>query len=45
LSRGIDVMEVAPNLDVGGVTSMMGAALIMHYFAATKMRLEKRREN
>lgn len=43
LSRGIDVMEVAPNLDVGGVTSMMGAALIMHYFAATKMRLEKQR--
>lgn len=44
LCRGIDVMEVAPNLDVGGVTSMMGAALIMHFLAATKVRLEKQRE-
>ena len=39
LSRGLDVLEVAPSLDCGGVTSMMAAALIMHYLGATKTRL------
>ena len=40
LSRGIDVQEVAPPLDVGGITSIMGASLIMQYLGATKKRLE-----
>lgn len=39
LSCGLDVVEIAPSLDTGGVTSMMGAALIMHYLGATKVRL------
>lgn len=43
LSRGMDVVEIAPNLDQGGVTSIMGVTLIMHYLAATKVRLEKER--
>jgi len=43
LSKGLDVAEIAPSLDCGGVTSMMGAALIMHYMAATKVRLGKER--
>jgi len=38
LSNGLDVVEIAPSLDCGGVTSMMGAALIMHYMGATKVR-------
>jgi formimidoylglutamase len=38
LCRGIDVMEIAPSLDAAGVTSMMGAALIMNFMAATKVR-------
>ncbi|HCX87511.1 MAG TPA: agmatinase [Gammaproteobacteria bacterium] len=41
LSRGLDVMEIAPSLDSSGVTSMMGAALIMHYLGATKTRLHR----
>jgi agmatinase len=40
LCRGFDVMEVAPSLDAAGVTSMLGAALIMNYMAATKVQLE-----
>jgi len=43
LSRGMDVVEIAPSLDQGGVTSIMGVALIMHYLGATKVRLEKER--
>ena len=43
LSRGLDVLEIAPSLDCGGVTSLMGAALIMHYLGASKARLEKQR--
>jgi formimidoylglutamase len=42
-SRGIDMVEVAPSLDAAGVTSMMGAALIMNYLAATKVRLQGHR--
>jgi len=37
--RGLDVVEVAPPLDQGGITSMMAAALIMNFFGATKKRL------
>jgi arginase family enzyme len=43
LSRGMDIVEIAPSLDQGGVTSIMGVALIMHYLGATKVRLEKER--
>jgi len=43
LCRGLDMVEVAPCLDAAGVTSMMGAALIMNYLGATKVRLEKQR--
>ncbi len=39
LSRGIDIMEVAPPLDIQGLTSRMGAALLMQYLGATKKRL------
>ena len=41
LSRGMDIVEIAPSLDQGGITSIMGVALIMHYLGATKVRLEK----
>jgi len=41
LSYGLDVVEVAPSLDCGGVTSMMAAALIMCYMGATKVRLQR----
>ncbi len=44
LSKGLDVLEIAPSLDCGGVTSMMGAALIMYYLGATKKRLEKQHD-
>jgi len=43
LCRGLDIVEVAPCLDVADVTSMMAAALIMNFLAATKVRLEKHR--
>jgi arginase family enzyme len=39
-ARGLDVLEIAPSLDSEGNTSMMGAALIMHYMGATKIRLQ-----
>lgn len=39
-ARGLDVLEIAPSLDCEGITSMMGAALIMHYMGATKIRLQ-----
>lgn len=45
LSRGMDVMEIAPSLDCGGITSIMGAALIMHYMGASKVRLQKQRDS
>ena len=41
LSRGMDIVEIAPSLDQGGVTSIMGVAIIMNYLGATKVRLEK----
>jgi formimidoylglutamase len=41
--RGLDLVEVAPCLDAAGVTSMMAAALIMNFLAATKVRLQKQR--
>ena len=43
LAKGMDVCEVAPSLDCGGVTSMTAAALVMHYMGAAKVRLEKAR--
>jgi formimidoylglutamase len=43
LCRGMDIVEVAPCLDAAGVTSIMCAALIMNFLAATKVRLEKQR--
>ncbi len=36
LLRGFDVVEVAPPLDVQGLTSQMGAALLMQFFGARK---------
>lgn len=39
LCRGIDIVEVAPPLDVLGLTSFMGAALAMQAIGATKERL------
>lgn len=42
LSRGMDMMEVAPPLDVQGLTSNMGAALIMQYLGATKRRMKEK---
>jgi formimidoylglutamase len=41
LSHGMDIVEIAPIMDQGGVTSIMGVALIMNYLGATKVRLEK----
>jgi len=40
LSRGMDLVEVAPSLDAAGVTSITAGALIMNYMGATKSRLE-----
>jgi len=42
LSRGMDIMEVAPALDVQGLTSKMAAALVMQYLAATKRRMKEK---
>lgn len=42
LSRGFDMMEVSPPLDVRNLTSLMGAALIMQYLGAIKKRLERK---
>jgi arginase family enzyme len=44
LSQGMDIVEIAPSLDCGGVTSIMGVALILHYIGATKVRLQNQRE-
>ena len=41
LLRGMDIMELSPPLDVKGLTSNMGAALVMQYLGATKKRLRK----
>jgi formimidoylglutamase len=38
LVRGFDVMEVAPPLDSGNVTSYMGAAVLMQFLCALKAR-------
>ena len=40
----VDILEIAPSLDCGGVTSIMGVALILHYIGATKVRLQNQRE-
>jgi agmatinase len=42
LSHGFDVMEVAPSLDVADITSIMAAALVMHYMGASKVRVQKK---
>lgn len=42
LLRGMDVLEVAPPLDVQDLTSIMGAALIMQYLGATKRRMKEK---
>jgi len=39
-TRGMDLLEVAPDLDSGGVTSIMAAGLIMNFLGATKKRLK-----
>ncbi len=44
LSQGMDIVEIAPSLDCGGVTSIMGVALILNYIGATKVRLQNQRE-
>lgn len=41
LSRGMDIMEVAPPFDVQDITSSLAAGLVLHYFGAVKTRLEK----
>jgi len=38
--RGMDIVEVAPPLDSGNVTSIMGAALAMQFMGATRRRLD-----
>ncbi len=43
-SRGMDVTEIAPSLDAAGVTSIMGAALIMQYLGASKRRVRASRD-
>ncbi len=40
LSRGFDLLEVAPCLDNQNLTSIMSAALVMHYMGATKKRID-----
>jgi len=40
LCRAMDLLEVAPPLDVGNLTSLMGAALILNFLGATKKRRE-----
>lgn len=41
--RAMDMVEVAPSLDCGNVSSIMGAALIMQFIGATKRRLDNAR--
>jgi formimidoylglutamase len=41
LVRGMDIVEVAPPLDVQGLTSMMAAALVMQYLGATKAKMDR----
>lgn len=38
-ARGMDILEVAPDLDSVGVTSIMASALVMNFLGATKKRL------
>ncbi len=38
--RAMDMVEVAPSLDAANVSSIMGAALIMQFMGATKVRLK-----
>lgn len=45
LSRGMDIVEVAPPLDIKELTSYMGAALAMQYVGATQKRLTKEQSN
>lgn len=40
LCRGFDLLEVAPPLDFGSLTSLMGAALILNFMGAVKKRKE-----
>jgi formimidoylglutamase len=40
LCRAMDLLEVAPPLDLGNLTSLMGAALILNFLGATKKRKE-----
>ncbi|MFW6138920.1 MAG: agmatinase family protein [Spirochaetota bacterium] len=42
LSRGFEIMEVAPTLDNGSITSIMAATLVMHYLGAIKKRKEEK---
>lgn len=42
MCRAVDMMEVAPSLDSAGVTSMMGAAIIMNFMGAVKARKERK---
>ena len=44
LCRGMDLMEVAPPLDVGNLTSLMGASLILHFLGATKKRKDNQKK-
>jgi len=44
LSRGLDLVEVAPALDVQNLTSIMAGSLILTYMGATKKRVEKARK-
>jgi agmatinase len=41
LTRGFDLVEVAPSLDLANLTSIMAAAMVMHFLGGTKKRLEE----
>jgi arginase family enzyme len=42
LTRGFDLVEVAPSLDVANLTSIVAAAMVMHFLGGTKKKLEKK---
>jgi len=43
LTRGFDLVEVAPSLDVANLTSIMAAAMVMHFLGGTKKRLDNKK--
>jgi len=43
LTRGFDLVEVAPSLDLANLTSIMAAAMVMHFLGGTKKRLDNKK--